>query len=152
MMKWILIPTLVSFLSVTTFPRDVSLDHLRKSYALAVTDKNLCQTLISNLKAACPGNVHLAYLGAFQTIWANHVFNPFSKLKTFNTGKKNIETAVANENMNIEIRFIRLSVQMNCPGFLGYSSNKTEDRDFLKTHITQLQPGILKGMIEKILK
>lgn len=75
--------------------------------------------------------IALAYLGAYQTVWANHIFNPLTKLATFKKGKKNIELAISKEPENIEIRYIRFSVQKNAPSFLGYNSHLKEDRDFL---------------------
>lgn len=48
----------------------------------------------------------MAYLGGLQTIWANHVFSPISKLNTFKEGKKNIEQAIKKEPENVELRFI----------------------------------------------
>lgn len=83
--------------------------------------------------------IALAYLGAYQKIWANHVFNPLSKLATFKKGKNNIELAISKEPENVEIRYIRFSVQKNAPSFLGFNNNIKEDRDFLKTKKTSIQ-------------
>ena len=151
MMKWILICSLSSFLSSVKPVPHIQLGYLRDNYEKAVSVKKLCETIIRDLKRKPKSNVHLAYLGAFQTIWANHVFNPFSKLKTFSKGKANIELAVKNEDSNAEIRFIRLSVQKNCPGFLGYNDNIEKDKLFLKNHLDEVQPPQLKEMIKNIL-
>lgn len=151
MMEWILICSLSTFLSAVGPVPDIQLKYLRDNYEKAVSDKKICETIIRDLEKNPKSNVHLAYLGAFQTIWANHVFNPFSKLKTFKKGKANIELAVKNENSNAEIRFIRLSVQKNCSGFLGYNDNIKQDKLFLKNHLDEVQPGQLKEMIENIL-
>lgn len=151
MMEWILICSLSVSLSAVNPVPDIQIGYLRDNYEKAVSEKKLCETIIRDLGKTPKSNVHLAYLGAFQTIWANHVLNPFGKLKTFNKGKANIELAVKNEDSNAEIRFIRLSVQKNCPGFLGYNDNIKTDKLFLKNNLDEVQPGQLKKMIENIL-
>lgn len=151
MMRWICICSLSAFLSAFSPGPDIELGYLRANFEKAVSDKKLCETIISNLERYQKSNVHLAYLGAFQAIWANHVFNPFSKLRTFIEGKRNIEKAVGNEMGNLEIRYVRLSVQMNCPGFLGYNDDIKTDKLFLKNHLDELQAGQLKEMIQHLL-
>ena len=108
------------------------LNEVRSSYSKAVLDKKLCEKMIEDLELSKEKSViALAYLGAYQTVWANHIFNPLTKLATFKKGKKNIELAISKEPENIEIRYIRFSVQKNAPSFLGYNSHLKEDRDFL---------------------
>lgn len=150
MIKWIFI-LMLSIVVPEGRLTNIQLSYLRDNYEKAVSDKKLCETIIKDLENNTQSNVHLAYLGAFQTIWANHVFNPFSKLETFNKGKANIELAVKREGNSAEIRFIRLSVQANCPGFLGYSGNIQQDKLFLKKHLGEVSPDQLKKMIENLL-
>lgn len=128
------------------------LDVVRANYNKLVSDKELCEKMIADLdKAKNNSATHLAYLGALQTIWANHVFSPISKLGTFKEGKKNIEQAIKKEPDNVELRFIRLSVQKNAPSFLGYKSNINEDTEFIKENRHQIGSEILKKNIEMLL-
>lgn len=130
-----------------------SLDEIRANYTKVVSDKELCHKMISDLqKTRGKSGVHQAYLGGLQTIWASHVFSPISKLNTFKEGKKNIEQAIENEPKNVELRFIRLSVQKNAPSFLGYKSNIKEDTTFIKENDHQIESDILQKNIEKLLK
>lgn len=130
----------------------IELDYLRANYDKAVTDKKLCSQMIEDLKEAEQTPLFLAYLGALQTIWANHIFSPISKLNTFNQGKKNIEKAVSADKDNAEIRFIRLSVQKNAPSFLGYNSMIKTDEAFLKTHRTKITSELVQSKIDILLK
>lgn len=139
------------FLSDNGFAQD--LKNIRNQYHAAVTDENVCRALIAKLsKEKEIGNIELAYLGALETIWAKYVLNPFSKLKTFKNGKEKIEQAVNQEPNNIEIRYLRLSIQKNVPGFLGYNDNIKEDDLFLKTNLNNVVSEQLRTMIENILK
>lgn len=129
------------------------LDVVRANYNKLVSDKDLCKKMISELAETKDNSAtHLAYLGGLQTIWANHVFNPISKLNTFKEGKKNIDQAIKKEPDNVELRFIRLSVQKNAPSFLGYKSNINKDTEFIRENRHQIGSEILQKMIETLLR
>ncbi len=129
------------------------LDVVRTNYNKVVADKQLCGTMIEELKKTKDNSAtHLAYLGALQTIWSNHVFNPISKLNTFKEGRKNIEQAINKEPDNPELRFIRLSVQKNTPSFLGYKANVKEDTEFIKKNRHEIDSPILHNYIDNLLK
>jgi len=122
----------------------------RKNYIDAVKNKALCFEMIQALKKENKQPIYIAYLGAYQTIWANHVINPFAKLKTFNEGKKNIEKAVYESSDNIEIRILRYSVQENAPNFLNYKMHLHEDVAFIKKEKSKITDPILLQLIYKI--
>ena len=146
----------MSFLTVLLMNvsfKNSDLNEVRSSYSKAVLDKKLCKKMIEELELSKEKYViALAYLGAYQTIWANHVFNPLSKLATFKKGKNNIESAISKEPENVEIRYIRFSVQKNAPSFLGYNSHLKEDRDFLVKNKKNINSDLLQKNIEKLLK
>lgn len=146
-----LIATLSLFCLAQTHLFGMDLEYVRANYDKAVTDKKLCRQLIEDLEKAEKSSLFLAYLGGLQTIWANHVFSPISKLNTFNQGKKNIEKAIASDKDNAEIRFIRLSVQKNAPSFLGYNSMIKTDKAFLRTHRTKITSQVVQNKIDKLL-
>ncbi len=127
------------------------MEHVRIHYVKAVTDKDICKQMIQELSAQEPINsVKKAYLGAFKMLWAKHSSNPLAKLSTFNAGKKYIENAVREAPENVEIRFIRLSVQKNSPAFLGYKQQIAHDRRFIDLHRDRITSLQLKKMISGI--
>ena len=146
----------MSFLTVLLMNvsfKNSDLNEVRASYSKAVLDKKICKKMIEELELSKEKSViALAYLGAYQTIWANHVFNPLSKLATFKKGKNNIELAISKEPENVEIRYIRFSVQKNAPSFLGYNSHLKEDRDFLVKNKKNINSDLLQKNIETLLK
>lgn len=148
-------PLLLSVFCLFAMPEvcaDV-LDEVRKNYSKMASNEDLCKTAMANLSEIKDHSAtHLGYLGGLQTIWANHVFSPISKLNTFNKGKKNIEQAIKKEPKNVELRFIRLSVQKNAPSFLGYYSNIKEDMQFIKNNRSGIKSEILNKHIEPLLK
>jgi hypothetical protein len=151
MMKYISLLLSATFL--LTGPTTTNLDVIRANYSKVVSDKKMCMEIITELeKTKNNSATHLAYLGGLQTIWANHVFNPISKLNTFKEGKKNIEQAIKNEPDNAELRYIRLSVQKNTPSFLGYKSDIKNDTKFIKKNRQQISSDILHKNIDTLLK
>lgn len=127
------------------------LDEVRMNYEHAVTDKNLCRQMIQTLSTNDGNAVNIAYYGAYQTIWAKHVFNPIDKLNTFNKGKRNINKAALLSPDNIDVIFVRHSVQKNCPAFLGYRSNLKEDEAFLKQHLQEITSTNFRQMVISLL-
>lgn len=144
---------LISLLLMLTAFNNAALHEARVNYNKAAHDKDVCKQMIDKLEKPSQNSaVHLAYLGGFQTIWANHVLNPIDKLKTFKQGKKNIEQAINKEPGNVEIRFIRLSIQKHAPIFLGYHNNIQEDRDFIIKHRNDAGSEVLQKNMEALLK
>ncbi|MBS1759283.1 MAG: hypothetical protein JST23_04085 [Bacteroidetes bacterium] len=151
MMK-ILISFLLTSMLLTSL-NNSDMNEVRTNFNLAVQDKNIWKKMMEKLEQYNEkSSVYLAYLGGYQTIWANHVFNPLSKLATFKKGKNNIELAISKEPENVEIRYIRFSVQKNAPSFLGYNNNLKEDRDFLVKNKKNINSDLLQKNIETLLK
>ena len=71
-----------------------------------------------------------AYKGLCETMMAEHVFLPTSKLKYFNKGKAKIQDAICEWISNSELRYIRLMVQLNCPSFLNYNDDIDADLEY----------------------
>ncbi|MDY8138421.1 hypothetical protein [Aquimarina sp. 2201CG5-10] len=91
--------------------------------------------------------IYTAYHGAALTLKAAHC-NFFSKLSYFKKGKKLVEKAIEEEPDNIEIRMIRLCIQYNVPKILGYYKEIESDKDFILTHVDQINSPDLKKYIE----
>ena len=129
----------------------ITLEDIRNNYQLAVDDEEICRAMIQRLGDDPDDEIQLAYWGGFQTIWANHVANPIAKLNSFNKGKSNIDKAAKLAPDNLEVIFIRYSVQKNSPGFLGYKHHLKEDRIFLTENIRKITSPTLKKMVENVL-
>ena len=128
-------------------------DKLYKEYPIAADHKSMCEYWLKEFAASKNENaLNLAYYGAFQTIMANHLKNPFDKLETFKKGKANIEAAVQKDPSNIEIRFIRYSIQRKAPGFLNYNSKLSTDKKFLLEYKHKVESKTLLWLIDNIIK
>ena len=61
---------------------------------------------------------------------------PFKKMKYFNRGKSILEEAIEANPLNVELRYLRYSLQKRVPDFLGYNANIDEDLLMIKKKIT----------------
>ena len=148
--KWLFLVLLflISFSGYTQ-----QLEEVRENYISAASERSVCKNLIKELKEIPDKRpLELAYLGALQSIWAKHVFNPFSKLKTFKEGTRKIEKAVKQDSANIEIRYLRFSIQKNVPAILGYADDIEEDSVFIRNHVQNISSVSLRNKINEILK
>ncbi len=123
-----------------------TLEELRNKFPDVVSDSDLCENLIEELvNKKDLSSTEKAYLGAMQTIWANHTNSPISKWKTFKRGKENLQAAVRASPNNIEIRMLRYSVQSNCPKFLNYSDELAEDKAYIEANKAQIKsPAVIR--------
>lgn len=80
-------------------------------------------------------NIIRAYQGAAQCMMANYVFSSISKLKNFNQGKTLLEESIE-EDKSVENVYLRLLIQLNVPGILGYYKNIDGDILFLGEHLS----------------
>ena len=89
----------------------------------------------------------LCYKGANEMIQAKYALNPIAKLEKFNKGKKLIKRAFDRDTSNLEIRFIRFSIQKNLPAFLGYHDELETDKLFLLKNNKNNKDPQVKEMI-----
>jgi hypothetical protein len=84
--------------------------------------------------------------------WRKHIeaytyFNLIGDL----TGKDVLEQAIQKEPLNVELRFIRFSIQCNSPKFLDYHSNINADKLLLLKEVKAIKDVDLKKRITKFL-
>jgi hypothetical protein len=129
---------------------NLSITEVRTVYEKAIYSQQIAVDLIDKLNAS-NNNTFLGYKGAVTMIMAKHVFSPYKKLNYFKNGKEILEKALLKEPLNIELRFLRFSIQSNSPKFLDYHSNVTGDKSFLLKEVKTINDTDLKQRITKFL-
>ncbi|MDX2301449.1 MAG: hypothetical protein NW226_01560 [Microscillaceae bacterium] len=76
-----------------------------------------------------------AYWGAALAMQAKNTLNVFSKLYYIQKANEHFAKAVKLEPENVEIRFLRFSIQLNTPAFLGYSQHIDLDKTQIMKHL-----------------
>lgn len=130
------------------------LEELRKNYRQAMSDKMLCEQLFKRIQSEKWENnpVLLAYQGGIYMGMAKHSAVIAKKTEYIKAGKEKIEKAVRTEPKNVEIRFIRYTIQTHLPPAAGYNKNIAEDRSFIQSHIGEIRNENQRKEMEDYLK
>ncbi len=129
---------------------NLSIKEVRNVYEKAIYSQQIAVDLIDKLNTS-NNNTFLGYKGAVTMIMAKHVFSPYKKLNHFKTGKEILEQALQKEPLNIELRFLRFSIQSNSPKFLEYHSSIQSDKLYLLKEVKALTDIDLKQRITNFL-
>ena len=115
--------------------------------AMESDNKTLVDAQISELNSA-PADVKNAFLGAMIMRKAGIGGNPASKLKLFKHGRALLEEAIAKDPKNAEFRFLRLIIQENAPGVLGYKYDVQKDSEFIRKSYNSLPEDLQKTIAD----
>jgi hypothetical protein len=142
------------FLSIACFAKVPSINEVRIIYQKATASEKSCKELIDLLFPYTDKNNPLlfGYKGVATMLMAKHVFFPFSKLYYFNKGKKMLDRAIDADAENVELRFLRFTIQTNVPTFLGYSDNIKKDKVFILNLFSSIKDPLLKNIMLPVLQ
>jgi hypothetical protein len=99
----------------------------------------------------------LGYMGTLEALKAKHAWNPYNKIKYVSRSLKTMHNAILQDPDNLEIRFMRFSIEHYTPAFLGFSKNLNDDREAMIAIIKnnnygtadfELSQNIIKFLIE----
>lgn len=123
---------LLAIMLSATLIKESEIVTLRKQYEKAATSQKVAGELLRELEKVSENNpIYSGYAGAVNMIMAKFFINPISKLESFNKGKEMLERAIKDAPDDVELRFLRYTIQTNTPSFLGYSSELKTDKAFL---------------------
>jgi hypothetical protein len=127
------------------------METVRSLYNLSHENIEACKKLIAYCEHK-KSIVYNAYLLAAQMIETKFIRNPFIIIKKFNTSKNELEELIKQNPKEIELRYIRYTIQVNTPAFVGYNKSIKEDRQFLNQFIKTTSDKALRSHILFYLK
>lgn len=93
----------------------------------------------------------IAYKGSAKALEAKEGWNPLSRIGHLKDADRLFEKAIEIEPKNIEIRFLRFSVQYYIPKWLGLSDNLDEDKSVIVKNIQDYKKlNIDEGVLDWI--
>lgn len=111
------------------------LESIKQAMVKAVESPRITDSLYTKLTGKKSDNaLILAYIGTLEALKAKHSWNPYQKMKFVSMAQKTMARAVKLEPGNLQIRFMRFSIQHYTPQFLGYSDELDEDRKAIARH------------------
>ena len=145
---------IISFLVIYchSFSQTITVDALRREYPSINKDSASCAKLYKKiLKVTIPDNTTDAYKGAITIVMAGFVKGKELKLSLFLNGKKMLEKSIASDTSDIELRFLRFTVQTNCPKILGYNKKINSDKNFILKHYSSVTNPAIKNLFHSFL-
>ncbi len=129
--------------------QQINVEEARKLYPKSAESKDICKKLHDRLAEIDEKNQNLlmGYKGAVLAEMAKHEKDAPQKLKFFREGKRKLDQAILNDLENIELRFLRLSIQLHTPDVLRYNGNITSDRDYINKNIENVKNEQLRKSI-----
>lgn len=138
----------IFLLAALLFHQVADISRVRDLFLAAARSEDKVNELLKMTeKAGKDDLVLMGYHGVARTLLAKYSINPVTKLNHFNKGKKILESALVASPNNIELRYLRLTLQENVPSLLGYSDMIEKDRAFLKEKL----PGITDKQLSKMI-
>lgn len=132
MRKPILLVLIALIFCANTKASTISLDEIRMEfYKITINSKNTPNLLQKLYDYPNPDAVVLAYTAATEAIMAKVAWNPYSKFNYLFKSKDTFEKAISKNKTNVEIRFLRFSVEHHLPKYLGMSKNMQKDKNVI---------------------
>ena len=148
-----MIPILLYCFALNKDKTETPLQHARGLFVKSYSSKAQCYEFHSALKQIdIKNNFTLSgYKAVSEIMLCRHLLNPINKLNHFNIGREQLEESIRLAPNNIELRFLRYSVQKNAPQLLRYNSNVKEDKACIERwlqHDKQTDPELYEFIRE----
>jgi len=156
-MKNIICIVLFSFFCINSFSNDKKVAEIRGIfYALSLDSENTEKELAALREIKNPSGIIIAYEAAMEALMAKVEWNPFMKVSHVKESQKIFDRALAADPNNVEIRFLRFSVEWHLPKWLGLSKHMQDDKDFLMANLNNFDISCIsddmKNFINTFLK
>lgn len=109
-------------------------------------DKAAVENEIGLLNDA-PVKERTGYEGALLMKKADLVKRPKEKLKYFKEGRIKLETAIMNDNENIEFHFLRLAIEEHAPKIVKYKADIPKDKDLVIKNFKNLHTAVQHAIL-----
>jgi hypothetical protein len=152
-MKEIAIVFLFVVNSITSFGQGMTVEEARKIYSALMQDKATCEAAYKKFSqvTAADNTLLMGYKGAVTVAMSKYVKVVKEKIGYFNNGKKLIEAAIAEDDKNVELKFIRFTIQSNCPPALKYNQNIPADKKYIIDNLTNVKNASVRSSIKEYL-
>jgi hypothetical protein len=126
-MKFIPLTAIIAITANFSFAQ-IKLPELRQLYLAAVENEQKSNEFMKHMNSIDRQDALLyGYFASAQALASKHISAPSDKLKYLKLADKSFEEAIQKQPENAEVRFLRFSVQINIPRFLGFSDDIEKD-------------------------
>ena len=120
-------------------PPAVSLPVLQHLYAEAALHEAAAHRMLALVRSYHGTDAAiLGYRAAAEAVQARYHWGPLAKLRAVREAQRQFTRAVATDPHNVEVRFLRFTIETNVPAYLGYSQHLAEDRALIMRRAQRL--------------
>ncbi len=129
------------FIGLFILTSNLNIVEVRKNYKDAVTSQSKVDSFNESLKNVTKNDDKrlVAYKGAAIALAARYLKGAKQKSETFKSGVELVEFAIDKKPLDMEVRFVRLSIQQNSPKFLGYNKEIEGDKNYILTNYNTIR-------------
>ena len=91
------------------------------------------------------------YKGMSLMLLSKYSYNPYKKLYYFKKGSSILDKAIEEDKENIELRYLRYTVQCEAPMILNYRFALSDDLTFIQAQVNNIKDFDLKNRINHFL-
>lgn len=147
------LPLVLAITSLSLRAQGSLLQDIRRDMSAVFADEDLCDAYIARFKeeGTSGSALLLGYSGALRMAKGKHAFDPISKMIHFGAGKDLLEEAIAQDPTNVELRFLRLTIQVNVPRFMNYSDDREADLAIVEGKLPDVKDPVIHERIERFI-
>lgn len=139
-MKWLL--CLGFFVWQMQLRAQSDLVQMRLLYFKAGEDEGAATDLVKQVeKSSLEASTLDGYRAVAKFLQCKYAYNPYKKFSLFNQARERMERAIAGSPENVELRFLRFSVQCHLPNMLGYHADIEMDKKVLLAYLQSDPPS-----------
>lgn len=139
------------FAPLLSFAQECELFEIRELYEKSVLSEAASESLVRDLTSCPKNNILEGYAAAAHMISAKHAWNPIRKSSLFFKGKHSLEATILRNFEEVELRFLRLTIQSSIPSFLGYKSSISSDKKYILANYFSIDDVDLKTRIKSFI-
>jgi len=135
------------------FGQSISLEEARKAYVESMNSKEACEAAYKKTSSLPLSENHLlmGYKAAISIAMSKHLKTAKEKIAHFNKGKQLLESSILKDEKNVELRFLRFSIQSNCPPALKYNKNISIDKKYIIDNLAAVQSSSIRSRIKEFM-
>ncbi|NQW42669.1 MAG: hypothetical protein HQ463_04465 [Bacteroidetes bacterium] len=126
---------LIFFFFQSSFIPNSDLNIARNYYEKGSKEKSAAENLKTFTETKSTQAIFKAYNGVAYALLAKHNWNPYKKLELVTKGIEKINSAVELSQSDVEIRFLRYSIEENLPAVVPFTSHLAADKKFILANL-----------------
>ncbi|MBC7426813.1 MAG: hypothetical protein H7321_09785 [Bacteroidia bacterium] len=116
------------------------MDTVRLCYENAASKKMYAEKLKTLTASNSSDALIMAYHGASFAFLAKHHWNPYSKYSLVQDGLVYLNKAASAAPNDVEVRFVRFSIEENLPLIISFTSHVESDKNFVISNLNISHP------------